>query len=657
MKTTQRQSCGARHIFICIVFVLLSAVCCLQSAFSADWTSDERLIASVKLPQHSVILTDLCAELGRQTSSEFYVDRREGDRKIAWFAGDMKLKTAMTVIETVSGLKWRMVGDMFFLCHDPQGTAIARWNERYAEAKKIHLSGIHVKRVRDWVYNSMPFAAKYDPPWMLTPLQREQLAFSRSLLFYTMTPPQLAWLDAGLKLKGYEPNADQTVIDQAVAVSMDAPVQFNAAMIIHGQGQDFLIEMPLSAQTEAPKPDEPKAAKPAKLDTGADGTVETAAKKIALKDTLKALWFTDADPDALAKLVKQAKAKGFNALFVPVMKCGYTIYPSKLLPRERKYKDTDGLSSAIKTAADAGMKVHAVLDATAWGDADHAVPAAANYLALNERNLLGRTFAEQDKWQQSEMKAMQPDDPAIPTTPTEEKRVYLCPASSRLPRLLASVAEEIAANYDVAGICLDNVDYPKGTSFNVGGEDLAPPYGYTLEVRREMIRLNQVDPIDVDPVGVRNQDDADAYALWDKFRRGHLTGLLNEVSTLFKAKKADGIFSATLGLTSGTQSPVHWSKVAGLDAIIPLAEIHGSPDQQAFTFEKDDSDAVQGLHLALLKNAEVVPAVAGLSPDSAADQMPAVTEAVKMVKDNGLKGYILRGDAKTLTTALDMLGE
>jgi hypothetical protein len=303
------------------------------------------------------------------------------------------------------------------------------------------------------------------------------------------------------------------------------------------------------------------------------------------------------------------------------------------------------------------MKVHAVLDATLWGDDEHPVPPTASFLVLYERSLLGRTFIEQDRWQQAEVKAMQPEDEVPQLASPEEKRVYLCPASSRLPRLLASVAEEIAANYDVAGICLDNVDYPKGTPFIVGGEDLSPPYGYTLEVRREMIRLNQVDPIDVDPGSVRDGEDAEAFALWDKFRRGHLTGLLSEVSTVFKARKPDAVFAATLSLDSDAQSPAHWAALAGLDALLPYAHIRSRMGDEAAVLPKEDSDAIQGLHRAVVKNAAVIPAVAGLTREALPDQMPAIANVTKTVKDSGLKGYILTGDARTLTAALDMLAE
>lgn len=670
---------------VCALLALSSVV------FAADWASDERMVLSVKIPEKSWTLKDLCAEFGKQTSSEFYVDRRDGDMTVAWYAGDLKLKPAMTAIEITTGRKWRMVGDMFYLSRDPQGAAVTRWNARYAEAKKIQLAGLERKLVKDWVYTSMPFPARYDVPWALTPLQREQVAYNRALLFYTMTPFQLNWLNSALVGLGYDQSYGLPAVEQAAYASPStpvvvdnrmvinegypamvqviralayAPVTFNAAMIIRDQNGSYLIEMPLSSPVEEPAETEPKpeTAIIAAAPTSADATVEadaapadadiTAVKKISLKTTVKGLWLTDLDISSFGALVSKAKAKGFDTIFLPVLRNGRTIYPSKVFPDDSGAQDSDALRSALKIADDAGMKVHAVLETTLWGDAANPPPASTRYPALYARNLLGRTFAEQSKWQQSEMKTLKPDE-----TTTADTRIFLCPASSRLPGLLASLAEEIAVNYDVAGICLDDVDYPKPEPFMLGGEDLSPGYGYNAEVRRDMIRLNQIDPIDVDPQSVRSDQDSSAFALWDIFRRGHLTGLLNEVSAAYKKKNADGIFSATVNLGSADQSPATWSRLTGLDAIIPLVEIRAPKTGTDYTLEKADSDAVRDLHRAVIRHAAVVPAVIGLPSQSVSDAMPAVADALKMVHDGGLRGYILRGDPATLSIVLDLVQE
>lgn len=635
---------------------LLAAVLGIQSPAFSDWAGDERMIASVALPQKVMSLDETCAELGKQTSSEFYVDRRHGDVEIAWYTGETKLKAAMAVIESMTGLQWRMVGDMFFLSEDASGAAVKRWQERYADARQAHLAGIAREQVKEWVYYAMPFPPKVDRPWELTLLQREQLAYQQSLLLFTMTPPQLYWLETALANQGYPMAEGLTAIDQLAAVSPEIPIRFSAAMVIYSSAGDFLVEMPLST-TESPTEEEPSTPVPAEMEPGLpDPTIPT--KKTSLKGELRALWVTDADSERLPDLLKQAKADGFNALFLPAFGRGHAIYPSKLFPQDAKYKGSDLLKKATDTAADLGMKVHAVIEATLWGDADRPVPTAANYPLLYARNLLGRTYVEQEKWQRAELASMRPRaaSEASGEPVPGEKYVYLCPASSQLPRLLRSVAEEIAANYKVAGVCLDGVDYPKSTPFFLAGESLAPPFGYTLEVRREMIRLNRVDPVDVDPVEVRTEGDADAWSLWEKFRRERLMGLVSEVCRAFKSKRPDGIFSATLDLASDAQSPVRWSKAEGLDAILPSMEIRQAAEDGAFSYSREESRAVGSLHRAVLKNAAVIPAVGGLDADALADQVTALADVAGFAADTGLKGLVLRGDTEALSRALEALG-
>ena len=624
---------------------ILSLVCCLWSAVSADWKSDERMIASVTLPRGEITLSDLCAEMGAQTSSEFYVDRRHGDDKIAWEADETKLKTAMAVIESTTGLQWRMVGDMFFLSRDADGVAITHWNERYAEAKKAALAGVARKQVKAWVNRTMPFPAKFDLAWELTPLQREQLAYQQSLLLFTMTPPQLNWLTSFLKKKGFAAEEGRTIVDQLATTLPEIPVKSNAAMLIHGPSGDFLVEMPLAGDTpeEAPTP------RPAKIEP--EPAEQQEAKRIGFQqDDFRGLWITEPDTRSLRTLLAKARMKGFSALFFPAFESGHALYGSASFAQYKK--GSDPLKEACKIASDLGIGVHAVIESTLWGDADHPAPEAAANRLLQDANLLGRTYGDEERWQAAELKALSEGNGG---SSDEEKKVYLCPASSQLPRLLKTAAQEIAAAYPVAGLCLDGVDYAHSKPFVLAGENLAPPFGYTLEVRREMIRINQIDPIDVDPQSVRTEGDAEALALWDKFRRGRLTGLVNEVASAFKTQLPDAKFSARLDMTSDAGSPVHWSKVFGLDALIPSMGIKKLSGADTFTCSKEDEDAVASLHRAVLKNAAVLPAVVGLDSDVLVDQVSALGDAVKAVRGNGLQGFILQGDSKTLSSALDML--
>lgn len=656
---TFRRARIAKHL---ILGLLLSAVCSLQSAVSgsADWTADERMPTLVNLPRKATDLEDVCAQLRQQAPAEFYVDRRQAKTEVALYMGEVNLKTAMAAIEVASGLKWRMVGDLFFLSADPQGAAVTRWYERYAGAKQAHLAGEIESQAKEWINYAMPFPPMFDPPWVLTPLQSEQLAYSQSLLLFTMTPPQLDWLDAALTERKYQAAEWQTVIDSLAENSPEIPLSMNAAMVIHAPSGEFLIEMPPS-EVEEESSGETARPKPRRIELQPSESAAGGPKKTNLKQEMKGLWVTGGDFRELAGLLKKAKAQGFDNLFLPVLQRGHTIYPSERFPRDSRYRTSDVLKQAAKTASGLGIKVHAVLDATLWGDATHPLPTIANYPLVQERNLLGRSYGEQERWQQSELALLQTYMPYAPSLPIEfapaDKRVYLCPASSRVPRLLRLAVEEIAANYEVAGICLDGADYPRSTPFVLAGEDLAPPFGYTVEVRREVIRAHQIDPIDMDASVVRTEADTEALALWDRFRRGKLTGMVSEACSAFRAARPDGICSVTLDMASDGPSPVHWSKIKGLDALVPSIGIQPPAGEESFTYSKEDADAVTSLHNAVFKSAAIVPAITGLDSDWLAEQAAALADVVKVAKDSGLKGYILSGDVNTLASALDALGE
>lgn len=633
-----------------LTVVVAFSVACAAFAQS-DWQNDERVTKRIALPQKTMSLEDLCAELSKQTGVEFYVDRRHKDSRVALYVGASSLRRVMLLVESVTGMQWRTVGDMFFLSRDRDGVAVVRWKDRYRSAKEAHLAGVTEKEAREWLSSAMPFPPRVDPEWQLTPIQMEQIAYNRSLLVFTMTPPQLRWLNMVLPNHGFQSDGLQPPVERLLWESPEIPVEMTSAMIIHSQDGEYLVEMPLTKREE--KVSENEQAKPETLDSATAAPQAKKTKSSSSKSDLTGLWITGGDTKDLPALLRKAKAKGFGSIFVPVLQNGHTIYPSNKLPRDERTKTSDMLLALIKAADVAGMKLHAVIDATQWGDKDHPVPRAANYTIAFDRNLLGRTYAEQEKWQHEEGERLKIEDARLASDDTEHI-VRLCPASSLVSRLLRDVAQEIA-QYPVAGLCVHGVDYARSTPFVLNGEDLSPPFGYTLEVRREMIRLHQIDPIDMDASSIRTPEDSEAWAIWDMFRRGRLTGLITEVCSTFKAKRPDAMCSATLDLTSDGPSPAHWAAVKELNALIPLVSAQKSSEAQTTSIPRETTDAIAGLHRAVLKDASVVPAVVGLSSGSASEDAGTVKAFVKFAGETGLTGYILQGDTDTLSAALDAL--
>ncbi|MDI6826965.1 MAG: family 10 glycosylhydrolase, partial [Armatimonadota bacterium] len=467
------------------------------------------------------------------------------------------------------------------------------------------------------------------------------------------------WMNAALRAVGFKTSDVMTPFAQLAMDLREIPVKLNAAMIIRSRDGDFLIEKPLTPV--APK-NLPAAAPKVGTIKVEEVSEREEPKKVAIKDNLRGVWITDADFDDINDIAKLAKAQGLDTIFIPIFRAGQPIYPSKIFSQDKKFVGDDPLKKAIVSAHEQGMKLIGVVDATLWGDAEHPAPlVVASHPSIQDCNLLGRRYAEQEAWQNSEMHALdsKPAANVIPITEikTSNKEIYLCPASSQAARLLKSLLVELNLNYELDGVCLERVDYPRSKPFVVAGQDLTPPFGYTVEVRKEMIRLHHIDPIDVDLSTARTDTDVQAVASWDKFRRGKLIGLLNELSKQFKSDNPKGIFAVTLDLTSDSQSPVHWAEIAGVDALIPRLTLAKAEGEDTYAYSQSDADAIVSLNRATLKAAAIIPAVGELKAEKLTDQITALSRAIKLAKDENLRGYILTGDVSGLKAVLEALGK
>jgi uncharacterized lipoprotein YddW (UPF0748 family) len=601
------------------------------------------MIAVISISGKAIPLKDVCRQLGRQTSVEFYVDRRFEGRSAALHISSTKLETVMTCIEEVTGLQWRLVDDMFFLTEDARGAAVVRWKERYQEAKKTEVAKTTESRVQEWLYDVMPFPPTFDPEWDLTPLQREQIAYRDALSAFTMTPPQIAWLNGALRSKGFRTTtgAPTEILAQQ---SPDLAVKLNAAMVIDSPQGTLLIERPLTP----PAPERPDTPVKTNKVTSAVPSSETPAKTPSLKGTLDGVWVTDDRPGDMTALLEAAKSHGMDNIFVPVLSLGATIYPSKVLHPDDTPTGPDRLRQIVDAAGKLGMKVHAVLDTTLWGDATHPLPAPARYAVVQDRNLLDRTYSEQEQWQRTELSALNLESiEETPPLPPAEQDLYLCPAASQTARLIRALVKEIAQNYDVAGICLDRLDYPQTAPLVLSGKNLATPFGYTIEVRKEMIRAHQLDPVDLDAESIRSPSDLEAQTTWDKFRRGKLTGLITDVAGELKAVNPDGICSVTLNAASDAQSPDHWSQIADVDALLPTVGLGSAGDGSVG--DQEDVQAVNALYAAVSKYAAVVPVLRG------SDMQGLLDLASALRPSSPDRGRILCGDSSRLVETLEAL--
>lgn len=637
--------------------LILFAYCILSGASAqSQWAEDERVQSLVEIPAKEITLNELCSLLRDQVTAEIYVDRRFADSKVALFIeGKVPLKTVLSLAETVTGLKWRMVDDLFFLTRSVTGEALTAWYERYAEAQKAYEAGALEKRTKEWLANAMPFPPRFDPPWILSPLQREEMVFQQALSIFAMTPAQMVWLDHALRVYGFQTSEEETPIDRLMRASAVIPVALNVGLVIRSGGKEYLIEMPLSnatRQTDEKKSELP----PVPPETAAPKSNEQReepTKTTNLTAESKGIWVSGGDYDKLPSLMRKAKMAGFTDVFLPVLRLGHTLYPSTRLPQETSYRGKDPLGDAVRTADNLGIRIHAVLHATLWGDETHPVVPPASSPLLQDRNLLGRTFSEQEKWQRTELARL--GDDVASQNAANDKRVYLCPASSQVSRLLRQIVDELATRYKIAGVCLEGLDYPRSTPFKLADVDLTPPFGYTLEVRKEMIRANQVDPLDVNSQSAKTAQDMELVRIWEQFRRGRLIGLITDIADAFRSRNSKGICSVVVDLASPDQSPAHWAKIRNLDALMPELEITKPTEDTPAGYSQEGVTVISSLQKSVGEYCTIIPTITGLNKESISDQTMAVNSCILRFKDSGLKGLVISGDTDTLISALDSI--
>ena len=176
-------------------------------------------------------------------------------------------------------------------------------------------------------------------------------------------------------------------------------------------------------------------------------------------DEFRALW-VDAYHDGLKsrqqvdELVETARAGGFNALIVQVLRSGETYYPSALDPWAADADPTfDALAYLIAQAHAAGLEVHAwVATLPIWRAGD--LPLSPSHIF----NRHGPGTGEPDYWLMTNQTGEEE---------TSDHLYYLDPGHPYVVEYLVAVCAELARRYDLDGLHLDRIRYPEsGWGYN-----------------------------------------------------------------------------------------------------------------------------------------------------------------------------------------------
>ena len=259
----------------------------------------------------------------------------------------------------------------------------------------------------------------------------------------------------------------------------------------------------------------------------------------------RALWLDvgsiPADPAGVEALVRSLAEANLNLIFPQVFYPGMTIYPSKVGKQNPKFSGWDPLQVLVDAAKSHGMEVHPWLDTLYVG---YKTP--------------GPILTEHPHWA-----AMGVDGETGHGLPGAE-RYWLTPAAMEVRSFLEDLVEELAANYDIAGIHFDYIRYPEPQNGD---------FGYEPAAQRRFREETGLDCLDLIPEG-----DYEAYAKWNRWRACQVTQLLRQLRSKIREVDPRLLVSAAVAPTGmpwqsypGLLQPwAEWAEEGLLDFLVPM---------------------------------------------------------------------------------------
>jgi uncharacterized lipoprotein YddW (UPF0748 family) len=184
---------------------------------------------------------------------------------------------------------------------------------------------------------------------------------------------------------------------------------------------------------------------------------------------VRAMWVvrtTLTSPASIAAMVSAAKAGGFNTLLVQVRGRGDAYFQSGVEPRPPSLDGQpafDPLAEAIERAHEAGLKVHAWINVNLVAGAAE-LPSARDHIVYRhpEWLMVPRALG-------SDLIAVDPRSPEylgrltryVRSQSNELEGLYVSPVPAAAAAYTTSVVRDIAVRYDIDGIHLDYIRYPR----------------------------------------------------------------------------------------------------------------------------------------------------------------------------------------------------
>jgi uncharacterized lipoprotein YddW (UPF0748 family) len=316
----------------------------------------------------------------------------------------------------------------------------------------------------------------------------------------------------------------------------------------------------------------------------------------AARGEVRALWVartTLVSPDAIVRMVKAARAAGFNTLLVQVRARGEAYYARGLEPRAqalaRQPSTFDPLAFTLTHARQAGLRVHAWINVNLVSSAAE-LPSAAGHVVFRHPEWLMVPRA-----QTTDLHLISPRSPlyldrlkrAVRQQSADIEGLYLSPIDPAAAAYTAAVVRDIVARYAVDGVHLDYVRYPND-DFDYSQRALELFGGAVART---------LPPAQANALRGRARTNPFAWTeafpeRWRDFRRARLTALVERLRAEVKQVRPQALISAAVAPDAVDASErrlqewQRWTEDGLLDVVCPMAY---ATDLETFTAQVSEA--------------------------------------------------------------------
>ena len=287
-------------------------------------------------------------------------------------------------------------------------------------------------------------------------------------------------------------------------------------------------------------------------------------------DELRGLWVVRTalvSPESVDRVVDDAAAGGFNALFVQVRGRGDAFYSSKLVPRsillERQPRDFDPLARLIHRARARCLQVHAWVNVLLVGHFGQPVPRGHVLERHPDWIMVPRSVAR-EAFNATPQRVLQ----LVRRAGRQDGDVegyYLSPSVPAAVDHLEEVVRELVQSYRIDGLHLDFIRYP------------GPSWDHSRAALVAFRRIHQSPALLGGP-------DRDLFG-WDEYRRRTLTALASRLADAARVERPGIVLSAAVAadeaqaVNNKFQDWPGWLSSGILSALCPMTY---TPDNQLF---------------------------------------------------------------------------